>query len=388
MRRLDETVAHATLAGYTVLENRISAAADARLTGLLRTHRALFFATIGIIVMIALLIFRPLSDMVRRRTCELVEARNSMAYIAVHDGLTGLYNRAFLRDHFDALIKGARRRRERLAVFQLDLDRFKQINDTLGHAAGDLVLVKTAERMLASCRASDLCVRLGGDEFVMILNAAGSSQDIQNLAMRVLGRINEPIDFEGATIYPASSAGIAVYPVDAETRDDLLVHSDLALYAAKKQGGGSFSFFSDELRAELDHRKQLEHDIKLAIAGRGFTVHFQPQVALRSGRITGVEALVRWPHAERGMIPPADFIPVAEKAGLMAELGRLVMRQAISTAAEWHRAGLDFGRIAINVSCCRAARAGLLRFPLRHAGRGGPAPSQAVAGDRRVGDPG
>ena len=129
-------------------------------------------------MLVALFIFRPMSDVILRRTHELVDARNSMAFIAVHDGLTGLHNRTFLTDHFDTLIKGAHRRGERLAVLQLDLDRFKQINDTLGHAAGDYVLVVTAQRMRESCRASDLCVRLGGDEFVMILSGAGSGEDI------------------------------------------------------------------------------------------------------------------------------------------------------------------------------------------------------------------
>ena len=218
----------------------------------------------------ALFIFRPMADMILRRTHELVDARNSMAFIAVHDGLTGLHNRTFLTDHFDTLIKGAHRRGERLAVLQLDLDRFKQINDTLGHAAGDYVLVVTAQRMRDSCRASDLCVRLGGDEFVMILAGAGSGEDINTVAKRILARINEPINFHGATILPGASAGIAVYPIDADNAKDLIVHADLALYSAKKLGGGGFSFFSDELRQELDHRKQLERDLKIAIAERAF----------------------------------------------------------------------------------------------------------------------
>ncbi|TIS14124.1 MAG: GGDEF domain-containing protein, partial [Mesorhizobium sp.] len=167
---LDASVANATLSGYAALGQRISAFATERSDEMLSLHRTLFFATIGVIVLVALFIFRPMSKAILRKTHELVDARNSMAFIAVHDGLTGLHNRTFLTDHFDTLIKGAHRRRERLAVIQLDLDRFKQINDTLGHAAGDYVLVVTAQRMRDSCRASDLCARLGGDEFVMILN--------------------------------------------------------------------------------------------------------------------------------------------------------------------------------------------------------------------------
>ncbi len=348
--KLDDSVAKATLAGYSALEHEISNQAKARLDRTLSVHLFLFYATIGVIILVALFIFRPMSGMIRRRTAELIDARNSMAFIAIHDGLTGLYNRAFLIDHFETLIKGAARRRERLAVLQVDLDRFKQINDTLGHAAGDFVLAKTAERMRASCRASDLCVRLGGDEFVMILNAAGTTHDIDMLARRILDRINEPMDFGGATINPGASGGVAVYPVDAGNADDLLVHADLALYSAKRLGGGHFSFFSDELRKELDHRKELEHDIKQAIAARSFTVHFQPQISLASSAVAGIEALARWEHPTRGMIPPSEFIPVAEKANLMTEIGRIVIEKAIAQAAQWHAEGLNFERLAVNVS--------------------------------------
>ena len=157
---LDASVANATLSGYAALGQRISAYADERSEKLLDLHRTLLYATIGVIVLVALFIFRPMSKAILRKTHELVDARNSMAFIAVHDGLTGLHNRTFLTDHFETLIKGAHRRRERLAVIQLDLDRFKQINDTLGHAAGDYVLVVTAQRMRDACRASDLCARL------------------------------------------------------------------------------------------------------------------------------------------------------------------------------------------------------------------------------------
>ncbi|PBB18933.1 EAL domain-containing protein [Mesorhizobium sp. WSM4313] len=347
---LDASVANATMSGYAALGQRISAFADEKSSNILDLHRTLFFATLGVIVLVALFIFRPMSNAILRKTRELVDARNSMAFIAVHDGLTGLHNRTFLTDHFETLIKGAHRRRERLAVIQLDLDRFKQINDTLGHAAGDYVLVVTAQRMRDSCRASDLCARLGGDEFVMILNGAGSTEDIHALAKRILGEINEPITFQGTTIMPGASAGIAVYPVDADNAQDLLVHADLALYSAKKLGGGNFSFFSEELRRELDYRKQLEQDIRTAIANKSFEVYFQPQVSLTSGKISGIEALVRWKHATRGMISPGEFIPVAEKCGFMPDVGRIVIAKAIEEAAEWNRAGIDFGRIAVNVS--------------------------------------
>lgn len=347
---LNASVANATLSGYAALGQRISAFADQRSETLLELNRTLFYSTIGVIVLVALFIFRPMSNAILRRTRELVDARNSMAFIAVHDGLTGLHNRTFLTEHFDTLINAAQRRRERVAVVQFDLDRFKQINDTFGHAAGDYVLVAAAQRMRDSCRTSDLNVRLGGDEFVVVLNDAGSTEDIDIVARRMLAKLNEPVIFRGTTIHPGVSAGIAVYPVDADNAQDLLVHADLALYSAKKQGGGSLSFFSDELRRELDNRKQLELDIRVAILEKAFEVYFQPQVSLSDGTISGIEALARWRHAERGMIAPGEFIPIAEKCGLMSEIGRIVIAKAINEAAEWNRAGIAFGRIAVNVS--------------------------------------
>ena len=347
---LDEIVANATLAGFRALGDRIGALADARLERTLLLHRILFVAMIAVIFLVALFIFRPMAEVIRKKTEELMEARNSMAFLAVHDRLTGLHNRAFLTDHFDTLIRGSQRRGERMAVMQFDLDRFKQINDTLGHAAGDYVLIATAQRMRETCRASDICVRLGGDEFVTVLQGAGTTEDINAVAQRIMDRINKPIGFQGATIQPGASAGIAVYPDDAQDAKDLLVHADLALYSAKKQGGNGFSFFSEELRRELEHRKELERDLRAAIADKSFEVHFQPQVSLSTGTIAGIEALIRWEHRYRGLISPSQFIPVAEKSGMMSDIGRIVIAKAIHAAADWHHAGLRFGRLAVNVS--------------------------------------
>lgn len=347
---LDETVARATLAGFTALGDSIGAAADERLERTLLLHRVLFAAMIAVIFLVALFIFRPMSEVIRKKTEELMEARNSMAFLAVHDGLTGLHNRVFLTDHFDTLLRGAQRRNERMAVMQFDLDRFKQINDTLGHAAGDYVLIATAQRMRESCRSSDICVRLGGDEFVIVLQGAGTTEDIDMVAKRIMSRINKPITFQGAIIQPGASAGIAVYPIDADNAKDLMVHADLALYSAKKQGGSGFSFFSEELRRELEHHKQLERDLRIAIKENSFDIHFQPQVSLTNGSVAGVEALARWGHAERGLVSPREFIPIAEKSGMMADIGRIIITKAIQAAAQWHRDGIHFGRLAVNVS--------------------------------------
>ncbi len=348
--KVDRAIGARVLTAYDILVTHFSARVAAKAKSIGIWHRSLFVAMIGLIAAVIVFIFRPLSSAISKNAHELVEARNSMAYVAAHDGLTGLHNRAFLLDHFQSMISGAERRGERLAVLQIDLDGFKQINDTLGHAAGDHVLVETAERMRHSCRATDLCIRLGGDEFVMVLSAAGSTQDINMVTGRILERVNDPMSYDGATINAGASAGIAVFPVDANTADDLLVHADLALYEAKKMGGGKHAFFSDDLRMELEHRKQLENDLSQAIKVDAFDVHFQPQISLVDGSVAGIEALMRWAHPERGMVPPADFIPVAEKIGLMSTIGRIVIRKAIAKAADWHRDGLEFGRLAVNIS--------------------------------------
>ncbi|TWH34017.1 MULTISPECIES: EAL domain-containing protein [unclassified Aminobacter] len=347
---LDESGANATLNGFEALETELQKQSRAGLDDMLKFHRYLFLATIGVICMIALFIFSPMAELIRRRTTQLVEARNAMAYLAVHDGLTGLYNRSFMREKFTNLIDETLSRDKQLAVVQLDLDRFKQINDTLGHAAGDYVLATTARRLKASCRPSDVCARLGGDEFLIVLPDAGTRSDIEGFVRRVLDRVNEPIVYKGSTIFSRASAGVAICPPDGIDPTVLVVHADLALYAAKKNGGSSVEFFSDELRQDLEHRRLLEADLIEAIAAEAFEVYFQPQVSLSTGRTTGVEALVRWRHPKRGIVSPGEFIPVAERAGIMHSIGRIIMKKAIGEAANWYRSGIEFGRVAINVS--------------------------------------
>jgi diguanylate cyclase (GGDEF)-like protein len=349
LAELDETVAAATLAGYTALGQRIDAFANNRLDQMLNLHRLLFFATIGVIVLVAVFIFRPTSNMVLRETDELTDARNAMAFIAEHDSLTGLHNRSYLKDHFDEILRAAGDQGQSVAAVQIDLDRFKQINDAFGHSGGDHVLVTTAVRMRAACRPVDLCVRLGGDEFIVLL-IGPTGDDVSRMTRRLLSAVNEPIEFEGQTVRPGASAGVAVFPAEAGNARELIVNSDLALYAAKRQGGDSMALFSGELRRELELNQEIEQDLRGSIETRSFDVHFQPQIALGGGKVVGVEALVRWNHGVRGSVSPGDFIALAERRGLMASIGRIVFAKAITEAAGWHRAGLPFGRLALNVS--------------------------------------
>ncbi|MBI1621155.1 putative bifunctional diguanylate cyclase/phosphodiesterase [Aquamicrobium zhengzhouense] len=360
--QLDEAGASATLNGFEALLSELELQSQAGLDRMLAMHRYLFLATLGVVCLIALFIFKPMTELIRKRTSELVAARNAMAYIAVHDGLTGLHNRSFMREKLVSLIDDTLKGGRTLAVVQIDLDRFKQVNDTLGHSAGDFVLATTASRLKARCRPQDLCARLGGDEFLIALPDAGSAEDIERQVGRILEGVNQPIIFDGSTILCRASAGVAICPAHGASSADLVVHADLALYAAKKNDGASVEFFSDELRRELEHRRALEVDLADAVAQDAFEVYFQPQVSLSTGRTTGVEALVRWQHPKRGRVSPGEFIPVAEKAGLMPSLGRIVMSKAIFQAAAWHRDGVEFGRIAINVSGAELRQAGFTKF--------------------------
>jgi diguanylate cyclase (GGDEF)-like protein len=360
--QLDERVATATMDGYSALRERLGEISRTRLDGLMQAHQVLFVATLAVLVLVALFIFRPMAAMIGRRTDQLVEARNSMAYNAIHDGLTGLHNRVFLNYRFGAYLEEAAARGAQLAIIQFDLDRFKQINDTLGHAAGDHVLQTTARRLRQASRAGDVCVRLGGDEFVMIISSPGSNEAIARTAGAVLRQINLPIVYEGTTINPGSSAGIAIFPDDGAEPSELLIHADVALYAAKKGGGGAFSFFTEELRRELAERKEIERQLVIAVAGREFEVRYQPQVSLVDGAVTGIEALLRWKLQDGENVAPSTFIPIAEQCGLMPAIGRIMFREAIAAAARWHREGLAFGRLALNASGTELSQPDFARF--------------------------
>jgi diguanylate cyclase len=360
--QLDERLATATMDGYSALRDRLWVLSRERLSRLVAVHRALFAATLFVLVLVALFIFRPMAILIGQRTDQLVEARNAMAHNAIHDGLTGLHNRVFLNYRFGTFLEVAAARGDRLAVIQFDLDRFKQINDTLGHSAGDQVLTATAQRMRRAGRSENVCIRLGGDEFVVIVPQARDNASVAATVERILRMINQPIEFEGQTIHAGASAGIAFFPEDGREPSELLNHADVALYAAKKTGGGAFSFFTGELRRELEERKEIERELVMSIARRDFSVRFQPQVSLGDGAVTGIEALVRWQPPGRDFVPPSVFLPIAEKSGLMPAIGRIVFREAIGAAARWHGQGLRFGRLALNASGSELAQQDFASF--------------------------
>jgi diguanylate cyclase (GGDEF)-like protein len=231
-------------------------------------------------------------------------------------------------------------------VLFLDLDNFKGINDTLGHAVGDKLLKGVTKRLRSSLREEDAIARLGSDEFAIVQAGVNRPEDVALLARRLIDAISEPYLFDGHTIISGACIGIAIAPGDGDDAEKLLKNADMALSRAKSEGHGTFSFFRSEMDARAQSRRRIEIDLRGAIENNVLQPHYQPLVDLKTGRITGFEALVRWPDPERGMIPPSEFIPVAEETGLINAVGGLMLRRACADAAQWP----DDVRVAVNLS--------------------------------------
>jgi diguanylate cyclase (GGDEF)-like protein len=270
-----------------------------------------------------------------------------IAHLAHHDALTDLPNRVVLRERLMAALAAARREDRRFAVLILDLDRFKDVNDTLGHLAGDAVLKEVANRLRLCVREGDLVARLGGDEFA-ILESVSTNPSVEAVALakRIIESLNSPFVFDGHSILSATSIGIAVAPQDGADVDEILKNADLALYRAKAVGRSAYCFFDPEMGQRMQERLALERDLRQALANKELELFYQPLINLKSNEICGCEALLRWNHPTRGRVSPAEFIPLAEETGLILSIGDWVLRQACAEAATWP-AGL---KIAVNLS--------------------------------------
>jgi diguanylate cyclase (GGDEF)-like protein len=273
-----------------------------------------------------------------------------LVFLAHHDGLTGLPNRLFLSERLQRELSYARRQNTQLALLFIDLDRFKNINDTLGHEVGDRLLCQVAQRLGARVRDCDTVARLGGDEFVILQTGVHSPPHAAKLAESVLQALAQPFQIADTESFVGGSIGIAVYPDDGQCAEDLLKHADIAMYRAKAAGRGRLVFFEDRMNLELRERSLLEQELHQAIARNQLSVQYQPRVRLKDGRWTGAEALVRWQHPELGWVSPARFIPLAEDSGLIDQIGLWVLRQVCSQLALWKAAGLAIGSVAVNVS--------------------------------------
>jgi len=277
---------------------------------------------------------------------ERKRAEARLAFMAQHDGLTGLPNRSLLRQEIDEMLQHTRRSSDKMAVLMLGLDNFKAINDTLGHGVGDKLLRSVAKRLRSTLREQDTLARLNSDEFAVIQSGLARPEDAVLLARRLLEAIGEPYLLDGHSVVIGASIGIAMAPGDGEESEKLLKHADMALSRAKNDSRGTFSFFESGMDARAQGRRKIEIDLRDAIQGEVLRPYYQPLIDLSSGRITGFEALVRWPHPERGMVSPAEFIPVAEETGLINALGGLMLRRACMDAVLWP----DDVRVAVNLS--------------------------------------
>jgi diguanylate cyclase (GGDEF)-like protein/PAS domain S-box-containing protein len=273
-----------------------------------------------------------------------------MSYLAQHDSLTDLPNRTLLSDRLTQAIALAHRNGKKLAVLFLDIDRFKHINDSLGHAIGDRLLQSVAQRLLACVRRSDTVSRQGGDEFVILLPEVAHVQDAAAIGDVILLALSTPHHIVKHDLHVTASIGIATYPDDGTDAETLMQNADLAMYHAKDNGRDNYQFFKADMNVRAVERQFVEVALRHAVDQREFVLQYQPQMNLGTGAIIGVEALIRWRHPERGLVPPAHFIPIAEECGVIAAIGRWVLREACCQAQTWQRAGLPPVRVAINIS--------------------------------------
>ncbi len=277
---------------------------------------------------------------------ERKRAEARLAFLAQHDGLTGLPNRNLLRQEMDEILLHTRRSAEKVAVLILGLDNFKSVNDTLGHGVGDKLLRGVAKRLRSSLREEDTLARLNSDEFAIIQTGMTRPEDAALLARRLLDAICDPYLLDGHSVVIGATVGIAMAPGDGEDSEKVLKNADMALSRAKTESRGTFAFFEADMDARAQKRRKIELELRDAIQNEVLRPYYQPLIDLSTGRITGFEALVRWPHPERGMVSPGDFIPVAEETGLVNGVGGLMLRRACMDAALWP----DDVRVAVNLS--------------------------------------
>jgi diguanylate cyclase (GGDEF)-like protein len=281
---------------------------------------------------------------------ELAEREARFRELAQTDALTGLPNRLALNERLPGLLAAAGESGQRVAVACIDLDSFKDINDSRGHGCGDALLIAVGARLRACVRPDDLVVRMGGDEFIVVAGDAQPRAQLTQLMQRLLQAVSEPLQHEGERMEARASLGLAVFPQDGRDVPTLLRHADMALYRAKSIGRNTHQFFTDDMRVAFEERIFIQDALSLALQREELHLEYQPLVDLGSGRMTGLEALLRWRHPERGLIPPMDFIPVAEHCGLINALGERVLRLVCRQLGAWQQAGVPLLPMSVNVS--------------------------------------
>lgn len=284
---------------------------------------------------------------------DISEKKSSEEHIhklAYYDILTGLPNRVLFQDRLKHAIERSRRRGFSVALFFIDLDNFKIINDTLGHHMGDLFLQQVVERIEGTIRHENTFARLGGDEFTVIIEELGDSTEAARVAKKIIDAVSKPFDLEGRDIFSSASIGITIFPQDASNIGDLIKNADTAMYRVKGQGKNDFEFFTPDMNVENLNHLMMESNLRSAIEGKEFILHYQPQFNPYTGKVSGMEALIRWQSPVLGFVPPGKFISFAEKTALIIPIGQWVLEEACRQVVEWKRAGLDVPSVAVNVS--------------------------------------
>ncbi|WP_231886619.1 EAL domain-containing protein [Methylomonas methanica] len=278
------------------------------------------------------------------------EAQAHIQHLAHHDPLTGLPNRLHLQVFLEQSMMIAKRQSEQLAVMLLDLDRFKNINDTLGHSIGDELLIQVANRIKSSIRKNDLVARLGGDEFVVVLRGENIQSMAASVAQKICENLQRPFGLAGTNLRTATSIGIAIYPDNAQHMEGLMKNADMSMYFAKSEGGDGFRFFSAEMNRHAHERMDLENQLHFAVENHQFELYYQPQFSLPDLHLIGAEVLLRWQHPEKGFISPAVFIPLSEETNQIYKIGEWVLEHACEQGVSWVREGFPLKRISVNVS--------------------------------------
>jgi diguanylate cyclase (GGDEF)-like protein len=289
-------------------------------------------------------------DALQAQNAQMAATHERMEMMATHDALTNLPNRSLARDRFEQAAAAARRSDHCVAMLFLDLDNFKNVNDTLGHGSGDSLLVQVGDRLSSLLRHADTVARLGGDEFLLLVPEVSDGAAVAEIANKVVTGLTAPFDVRGMEIFSGCSLGVTMFPADGGDFDSLLKKADIAMYRAKESGRNAFRFWDTEMNASVVEHVELLSAMRAALANRDFTLSYQPQFDLRTGRLIGAEALIRWRHAELGQISPARFIPLAERSGLIIPIGDWVLQEACAQAQRWRAAGWTDLTISVNVS--------------------------------------
>jgi len=303
-----------------------------------------------------------LERVVEARTQGLEAANKQLRHLASHDALTGLPNRVLLDDRLSQAVAHAEQDGHSFGVAMFDLDRFKVVNDSLGHRAGDALIKEVAHRLAGVARGTDTVGRLGGDEFLFIMDRLAKREDAEQVARRAVKALELPIRLDGVDLHTSASIGIAMFPADGKSAEALIANADAAMYCAKQRGRNNIQCYAEGMNSATQERVKLESDLHQALSLKQLELHYQPKVDTKTGLIHGVEALARWRHPQRGLVPPGEFIPLAESCGLIDAIGEWVVRESCRQARAWQLEGLPPLRVAVNLSAFQFRHGNLLQM--------------------------